>query len=155
MRRQARQWALMILYALDVKGGRAERTAEDFFAAFLRPQPVDPPPSWDREKPFAVWVDKDTEAARGFALGLVEGVERHRAQLDEALAAVSRNWRLERMAVIDRNVLRLAAFELLHRIDEVPRKVAINEAVELAKTFGAEGSGAFVNGVLDRIGSDA
>lgn len=152
MRRQARQWALMILYAVDVGRGRTERVAERFFEAFLRPEPVDPPPPWDRGPRFSVWADGDREEGRSFAIGLVLGVETHRSEIDAALTEVSRNWRLERMSILDRNILRLAAFELLHRADEVPRKVAINEAVELAKTFGAEGSGAFVNGVLDKIG---
>jgi N utilization substance protein B len=82
----------------------------------------------------------------------VAGVEAALEELDATIGEVSRRWRLERMAILDRNVLRLAAFELLHRADDVPRKVAINEAVELAKTFGSSESGAFVNGVLDRVG---
>ncbi|HEX7488531.1 MAG TPA: transcription antitermination factor NusB, partial [Anaeromyxobacteraceae bacterium] len=81
---------------------------------------------------------------------LVRGVARHRRELDAAIEAVSQNWRLDRMARVDRNVLRLATFELLHR-DDVPVKVAINEAIELGKKFGSESSGAFINGILDRV----
>ena len=82
--------------------------------------------------------------------GLVRGVAEHRRQIDDAIEGVSSNWRLDRMARVDRNVLRLAAYELLHRPD-VPVKVAINEAIELGKKYGSESSGAFINGVLDRI----
>jgi N utilization substance protein B len=74
-------------------------------------------------------------------------------QLDERIRAASQNWRLERMARIDRNALRLGAFELLTRSD-VPRAVILDEAVELAKRFGSDESSKFVNGVLDRIADD-
>ena len=87
---------------------------------------------------------------REAAEALVRGVAGHRRQIDEAIEAVSVNWRLDRMAKVDRNVLRLAVHELLHRPD-VPVKVVIDEAIELGKKFGSESSGAFVNGVLDRI----
>ena len=87
---------------------------------------------------------------RETAEALVRGVAAHRREIDDAIEAVSVNWRLDRMAKVDRNVLRLAVHELLHRPD-VPVKVAIDEAIELGKKFGSESSGAFVNGVLDRI----
>lgn len=153
MRRQARQWALMILYAMDVAGARAERAASSFFLAFGDGEPIDPPPDWDTSPPYRIDAGSPrAEEARAFALDRVEGVERHREALDAAIRQVSTNWRMERMAVLDRNVLRLGAFEILYRADDVPRKVAINEAVELAKMFGARESGAFVNGILDRLG---
>jgi N utilization substance protein B len=80
---------------------------------------------------------------------LVRGVSAHRADIDETLTGLSRNWRLERMAVVDRNIIRIALFELKH-CDTVPVSVVINEAVELAKRFGTSEGAAFVNGLLDR-----
>jgi transcription antitermination protein NusB len=87
--------------------------------------------------------------ARAFAEELVKGVAAERASLDERLRAVARNWRLERMAHVDRNVLRLAAWEMLY--GGTPAAVAIDEAVELAREFGDDGSPRFVNGVLDAL----
>jgi len=81
---------------------------------------------------------------------LVRGVANHRREIDEVIEKVSTNWRMDRMAKVDRNVLRLAVFELRWRND-VPVKVCINEAIELGKKYGSESSGAFVNGVLDRV----
>jgi N utilization substance protein B len=74
----------------------------------------------------------------------------HQTALDALIEQHSQNWRIERMQRVDRNVLRLGVFELQHRVD-IPRKVTINEAIELAKLFGTEDSAAFINGVLDRI----
>ncbi|MDD3579690.1 MAG: transcription antitermination factor NusB, partial [Desulfobacca sp.] len=81
---------------------------------------------------------------------LVEGVQAHQAELDALITRFAEHWRLERMTVIDRNLLRLATFELLY-VPQVPPKAAINEAVELAKRYGTEDSAAFINGILDRI----
>jgi N utilization substance protein B len=91
--------------------------------------------------------------ARAFAKELVSGVAAHRAMLDERLAAVARNWRLERMAHVDRNLLRLAAFEML--VLGTPTAVAIDEAVDLANEFGDDASPRFVNGVLDALAREA
>ena len=77
----------------------------------------------------------------------------YRADIDERVAGVAEHWRTDRMSVVDRNIIRLAAAEILHR-EDVPVKVSINEAVELAKRFGDEDSGRFVNGILDRIASE-
>ena len=87
-----------------------------------------------------------------FARSLVWGVRRNRGELDQMLSQRASNWSLERMAVTDRNILRLGAFEILYT--ETPRRVAINEAVELAKRFGARQSAQFVNGVLDAFLKD-
>ncbi len=84
-----------------------------------------------------------------FARGLVAGVRRHRAEIDENIEQTAANWSLQRMAATDRNVLRLGAYEILHA--ETPNRVAINEAVELAKRFGSAQSAQFVNGILDRL----
>ena len=85
-----------------------------------------------------------------YLLQLVLGVDTHLEELDALIARYSEHWRLERMAAVDRNLLRLAAYELLYE-PKIPPKVVINEAVELAKLYGTEDSGAFVNGILDRI----
>lgn len=84
-----------------------------------------------------------------FARSLLAGVRKHRAEIDKLLVERADNWTLERMAVTDRNILRLGAFEMLH--GGTPDRVAINEAVELAKRYGAKQSPHFVNGVLDRF----
>ncbi|MFH1090958.1 MAG: transcription antitermination factor NusB [Pseudomonadota bacterium] len=90
------------------------------------------------------------EQALPFVRELFFGVIGHQAELDRALEEASDNWRLSRMSRVDRNVMRLALFEMLYR-DDIPYKVSINEAIELGKAFGAEDSGAFINGILDRI----
>ena len=92
------------------------------------------------------------EEEERFARELVTGFESKRADVDERIRAVSHHWRLERMTRVDRNILRLATIELM--LEEVPVRVTLNEAVELAKRFGSEGSAGFVNGILDRIASD-
>jgi N utilization substance protein B len=84
-----------------------------------------------------------------FGTSLVAGVRRNRQELDSVLAQTADHWSLERMAATDRNVLRLGAYEILH--SETPDRVAINEAVELAKRFGSRQSAQFVNGILDRL----
>jgi len=85
-----------------------------------------------------------------FALALFDGVLQHRADLDRRLAEAAENWKVPRMAVVDRNVLRLGGYELLH-VPETPPAVVLDEAVELARRYGSADSPAFVNGVLDRL----
>lgn len=119
-----------MLFAIDATGGDVDQAISDFW----------------RELP------GDAEG-RAYADELVRGVKADAEKLDERIRAASQNWRLERMARIDRNALRLGAYELLTRKD-VPRAVILDEAVELAKRFGGEESSKFVNGVLDRIADD-
>ena len=109
----------------------------------------------DPEKAVALYQQYlgQTEDADEFAIELVRGCAAALDEIDAKIREVSKHWRLERMARVDRNILRLATYELLKRPD-VPRRVTLNEAVELAKRFGDENSPAFVNGVLDRIASD-
>src|SRR3954463_13227065 len=126
-RSSGREAALQMLFAMEAGGGSAERV----LAAFWREAPG------DRE-------------GREYADRVVRGVAGELERVDEAIRKASTNWRLERMARVDRNVLRLGAWEL-ERSQEVPRAVILDEAVELAKRFGSEESGSFVNGVLDRI----
>lgn len=87
---------------------------------------------------------------RPFARDLVLGVWRNKEDLDKLIGRASKNWRIERMSRVDRNILRMAVFEVLY-MGDIPPKVSIDEAVELGKRFGTEDSGAFVNGVLDSI----
>ena len=96
--------------------------------------------------------DADPEG-KSYADTIVRGVADNLAGIDKRVTAASQNWRLERMSRVDRNLLRLGTWELMFRTD-VPRAVILDEAVELAKSFGTDESSAFVNGVLDRIASD-
>jgi N utilization substance protein B len=127
-RRKAREVALQFLYQLDLQGeDDPDRHAEEFWAR----HPVD-------------------EAGRAFAQQLVRGVKQNQAKVDAVIAQYAEHWDIERMAVVDRNILRLAVWELMAS-DETPGKVAINEAIEIAKKFGTAESSRFINGVLDRI----
>ncbi|MBX6349884.1 MAG: transcription antitermination factor NusB [Clostridia bacterium] len=94
--------------------------------------------------------DGAAEATRALAERIVEGVMAHRAEIDRHISLRSRDWRLERIAPVDRNILRIAVWELCHRPD-VPAPVAIDEAVELAKTYGGQDSSRFVNGILGQL----
>jgi len=127
LRTRSRETAVKFLYGCDLR----QRRSMDGFDAFVAQQGQRGPE-----------VD--------FARELADGVIAHWDEIDEQLAAFSDNWRLGRMAVVDRNILRVGVFELLH-VEGTPPTVVINEAVELAKKFGARESGAFVNGILDRV----
>lgn len=132
-RTSGREAALQVLYGLD---GIAP-TREDIDRALL---------DYWRELP------GDVEG-RAYADELVRGAAEARDSVDAIIRSASRHWRIERMARVDRNILRIGVHELRDRQD-VPRPVVIDEAVELAKRYGAEGSSVFVNGVLDRIADD-
>lgn len=82
---------------------------------------------------------------------LVLGVEAHRGRIDHIIEDISQNWALSRMPFVDRNILRIAVYEMLYRDEDVPDSVAINEAVEMAKVYGGEDSSKFVNGILGRL----
>ncbi len=127
-RQASRQVALQVLFALDMApaGASVEEVFDRISDNFDLP-----------------------EGARAFAKQLVCGVIGERATIDASLSALARNWRLSRMAVVDRNVLRLGVYEALHT--DTPAAVAIDQAVELARRFGAESSPGFVNGVLDAV----
>jgi len=105
-------------------------------------QPVDLPP------PTA-----DETAMRLFAEPLIRGTIEHRAEADELISRHAKNWEIHRIAAVDRNILRLAIFEMLHR-DDIPPVVSINEAVDIAKKFSTQDSGKFVNGILDKVKSE-
>lgn len=131
-RTSARECALMVLFGIEAGSGDS---AQDAVRAFFRHVAAEAGVSPDEE-------------ARQYAAELVEGVTADLDKLDELVKTASKNWRLERMSRVDRNVLRLATWELTKG---VARAVAIDEAVELAKRFGTEDSGAFVNGVLSKV----
>jgi N utilization substance protein B len=137
-RRRAREFALQMLYQLDVQDQLSDEQAIGMF--------------W---KNFAATAEAEGAMAadlgeiQPFAEKLVRGVREHLAELDAQIQSASKNWRLERMARVDRNLLRLALYELKF-VDDVPAKVAINEAIEIAKRYGTSESSAFVNGILDR-----
>jgi transcription antitermination protein NusB len=126
-RRRSREVALQVLYALDASTSASADEAFEGTAAHFELPP----------------------GARSFARELVHGVAAHREKLDQLVARHATHWRLDRMAAVDRNILRLAAYETLYT--ETPAAVVIDEAVDLARRFGAEGSPAFVNGVLDAL----
>ena len=89
-----------------------------------------------------------------FAKRIVEGVFEHAREVDQLIERFSENWRLDRMTLVDRNILRMAIFELLY-CSEIPPKVTLNEAIDLGKRYGSEDSGSFINGILDRIQKEA
>ncbi|UCB57471.1 MAG: transcription antitermination factor NusB [Candidatus Omnitrophota bacterium] len=93
---------------------------------------------------------KAEKEVKDFAIQLIQGTQANLARIDSVITKYAQNWQLKRMAVIDRNILRLGCFELLF-LEDVPPKVAINEAVELAKRYGDTESSKFVNGILDKI----
>ncbi|MBI5491604.1 MAG: transcription antitermination factor NusB [Deltaproteobacteria bacterium] len=126
VRRKARETALQVLYKMDIEESTAEPVESDM----------------DELAP-------GTEARR-YCEVLVRGVIEKKKVIDGIIEGCSENWTIERMPVVDRNILRIAAYEL-ENCREVPYKVIIDEAVELAKRYGSEESGAFINGVLDNI----
>jgi N utilization substance protein B len=91
-----------------------------------------------------------SEAVKAFAEQLVNGVLEHKKDLDTLIGKYATNWKVSRMQIVDRNILRLGAYELLW-LDEVPAKVTVNEAIELARDFGDEEAAKFVNGILDKV----
>lgn len=130
LRRQSRETALQILYLADIARLKADRAAAIIWAG------ADYPPK-----------------AQHFADILASGALSHQAEIDLLITKYADNWEISRMAAVDRNILRLAAFEILTELD-TPISVVIDEAVEIAKTFSTVDSGKFVNGILDRIKAD-
>ena len=129
-RSRAREVALQVLYEDDLNPSRNPAVADEFVRRRLG----------------------NDDGLIEFAKSLISGVRRNRLELDQMLTERADNWSLTRMAATDRNVLRLGAFEILYT--ETPARVAINEALELAKRFGAKQSAQFVNGILDRFVTD-
>lgn len=130
-RTQARENALQVLYQLDLRNAFHREGFPEILEAF-----------WNEIH--------STVDIRVFANRLVEGTVNHLPEIDPLIARHAEHWDIKRMAVVDRNILRLGVFELLY-LDEIPPKVAINEAIELAKRFGDAESAMFINGILDAI----
>jgi N utilization substance protein B len=126
-RRRARELAVQILYQMEANPLDAAEALESFWQDVSAPGQV-----------------------REFAARIVQGVHQYREEIDRCIGTYSEHWRLERIDRVDRNVLRMGVFELLY-CDDIPVKVALNEAIDIGKKFGTEESGAFINGILDRI----
>jgi N utilization substance protein B len=130
-RRRSREFALQVLYQLDITKQDATRAiaqSRDHFS-----------PKGERDE---------------FVERIVLGVLQHRQKIDRLIEQYSENWRLDRMNIVDRNILRMATFELLY-CEEIPPKATLNEAIDLGKRYGSEDSGSFINGILDRIQNEA
>lgn len=127
LRRKAREFAMQALFYLDVQQNDSPELVERFCNNFSLP-----------------------EGARPFFQLLVYGVLNGKAEIDALIEKFSKNWQLSRMSYVDRNVMRIAVFEMLYCAD-IPTKVTINEAIDVGKKFGSEESGAFINGIIDSI----
>ncbi len=155
MRREARERAVQFLFQYDLNRSEdLDRALEHFWesqrlAAIAEEkgdatwgQPIELPP-----------VSPHETSVRVFAEPLIRGTLEHQVALDERIKQYAKNWDLHRMAVVDRNILRLAIYEMLYR-DDIPPVVSINEAVDIAKKFSTQDSGKFVNGILDKVKGD-
>ncbi|MBN2297058.1 MAG: transcription antitermination factor NusB [Deltaproteobacteria bacterium] len=127
IRTKAREIALQYLYQVDITSDHTDKTLDDFIAHFVDDDEIVP-----------------------YAKELVGGVYMYLAHIDDLIEKASRNWTVSRMSSTDRNILRIATYELAYKPD-IPYKVAINEGIELAKRFGSPRFPAFANGVLDRV----
>ena len=126
-RRRARECALQMLFQIDMAGGAPAEVYPHF------------------------WREHEAELeVKAFAEGLVEGVTRERAVLDQIISGSAEHWRIERMAVVDRHILRVDVYELAW-LPDTPPVVVLDEAIEVGKKFGSEQSGSFINGILDAV----
>lgn len=129
-RTKAREYVLQMLYQVDITRGDWKEVFESF---------------WQSNK-----LDESAADSKDFSTELLGGVVGHLQDIDKKISKYAANWQLERMAFVDRNIMRLGCFELLYRQD-IPPKVAINEAVELAKKYSGIEAGKFVNAILDQV----
>lgn len=127
IRRKSREMALQVLFCMDSLNDDSETLLEEL-----------------------CYLLEPSEKVRPFGLELVRGVVKNKTLIDARLAEVSSNWKLARMDYVDRNIIRIAVYEML-LCDEVPPRVAINEAIDIGKRYGTEKSSAFINGILDSI----
>ena len=127
-RRQARELAMQALFYMDIQNHASLQMLESFCENFRPPKRSHP-----------------------FFLTLVSGVLENRSEIDTLIERFSKNWKINRMSCVDRNVMRVAVYEMLY-CEDIPPKVSINEAVDVGKKFGGEESGAFINGIMDSIG---
>jgi len=129
-RHESRMWAVQFLFQRDFNQNDLAEALDDF------------------------WLERKAgPALRTFAEELIRGVEAHKADLDQRIQQLAQHWNVTRMGAVDRNVMRVALFEMLHR-EDIPPVVSINEAVELAKELSGDESGKFVNGILDRAAKE-
>ena len=135
-RRRSREIALQVLYQIEVCPAPTDEAIRLFYE--LLTEETD-------DHRFQA-----PQSARPFAEQIIEGVSARKSDIDRLIVSASEHWRIERMSIVDRNILRIALFEMLHCPD-IPPKVSINEAVDMGKTFGSSDSGAFINGILDHI----
>lgn len=126
-RRRSRELAMQVLFQMDISGDDSTESLGLFCDHF-----------------------EVSRKARSFFLQLVEGVKKSRNKIDRLIEGVSDNWKISRMSGMDRNIMRVAVYELLY-CDDIPAKVTINEAIDIGKKFGTEQSPAFINGILDSI----
>lgn len=130
-RTKARYLCLQFLYQLDLRGTEVLDEMESFLA-----------------------TNGKSRSVREYASRLISGCIEHWQEIDQKIEKVAQNWTVSRMAVVDRNILRIAIYEMCY-IKETPAKVAINEAIEMGKKFSTENSGAFINGILDNLASQS
>ncbi len=126
-RRQSREFAMQALFDMDM----SHDSSDERFSLFC--QNFDPP-----------------EKAKPFLIKLYKGVVEHKTYIDSLIDRFSSNWKIERISCVDRNVMRIAIYEMLY-CDDIPAKVSINEAIDIGKRYGTDESGAFINGILDSI----
>ncbi|MEK6728208.1 MAG: transcription antitermination factor NusB [Candidatus Omnitrophota bacterium] len=132
-RTRAREYALQVLYQMDITRDNYSAALDNFWQAHSEEEIAD--------------------EMKSFAIELVKGAADNLEMIDKKISQYAANWKLERMAVVDRNILRMSAFELLFR-EDIPPKVSINEAVDLAKKYSGSEAGKFVNAILDKIKSE-
>jgi len=148
-RRRSREIALQILHEIDVSGApQSDADVDMATARYFEHLASKGGPARDEDEDES-GADLGAKIDRPLVQDLVRGVTQHWAELDEHLTKLSQNWRLERMAIVERNVIRLALYELLY-CENVPVNVVLNEAIELAKRYGTAEGAAFTNGLLDR-----
>lgn len=126
-RRQARELAMQALFYMDMRKDASEEMLEDFCGCFC-----------------------PSKKSRPFLIKLVTGVLETKGRIDALVERFSQNWQISRMSCVDRNVMRIAVYEMLY-CDDIPPKVSINEAIDIGKKFGTQESGAFINGIMDSI----
>jgi len=128
-RRQDRELALQLLFSIDINPAPIQNAIKNFTSYFANSEPTP------------------------FFLQIVNGVANSCPEIDTFIEKASKNWQINRMSVIDRNILRIGIYELLH-CEDIPAKVTINEAIDISKKFGTNDSGAFINGILDKINKE-
>jgi N utilization substance protein B len=126
-RRQSREFAMQALFDMDM----SHDSSKERFTLFC--ENFDPP-----------------ENTKPFFIKLFKGVVAHKSDIDSMIDRFSSNWKIERISCVDRNVMRIAIYEMFH-CDDIPAKVSINEAIDIGKRYGSDESGAFINGILDSI----